>query len=67
MKQTPIPLLRELTPGVVVHRCVACRELVLVSELCGSESEALRCAAYLRRQSHFQSHVSPQSHNPAKK
>jgi len=42
-RQTPLPLLRYLTPNTLVARCVLCHELTLANELCQSEQEAYSC------------------------
>ena len=38
MRQTPLPLLRDLHPNVLVVRCAFCEELVLASECCAQPS-----------------------------
>ncbi len=40
---TPLPLLRDLTPNVLVVRCGLCQELVLASECCGDITLAPSC------------------------
>jgi len=34
VRKTPLPLLRDLAPDLLVLRCGQCRELVLLHELC---------------------------------
>lgn len=43
MRQTPLPLLRNLPADRLVVRCGLCHELVLVEECCGSPLEAPTC------------------------
>jgi hypothetical protein len=43
MRETPLPLLRDLKSGHVVNRCSFCRELVFLHEGCKDKSEAKRC------------------------
>lgn len=40
---TPLPLLRDLTPNVLVVRCGLCNELVLASECCSDITLAPSC------------------------
>jgi hypothetical protein len=42
MMQTPLPLLRDLSAGVVVQRCQHCAQLVLRSEHCPSADAAVQ-------------------------
>ena len=42
-RKTPIPLLRDLRPGIAVVRCQFCQELVLYFEACGATSEQATC------------------------
>lgn len=43
MRLTPIPLLRDLAPCVVISRCKLCGELVHEGERCESSNEASAC------------------------
>lgn len=43
VRKTPIPLLRDLQPNVLVIRCLQCGELVLFSELCQDPISASCC------------------------
>jgi hypothetical protein len=43
MRQTPIPLLRDLAPDVLVVRCGLCQQMVLASECCEDITQAPQC------------------------
>lgn len=43
MRETPLPLLRDLPPLVAVVRCYECYELVLLEEACRGADEARLC------------------------
>jgi hypothetical protein len=43
VRKTPLPLLRDLAPEVLVVRCGHCCELVLFDELCKHPLEAACC------------------------
>jgi hypothetical protein len=43
MRSTPVPVLRELAPGLPVIRCPHCARLTLAHELCATPAEASEC------------------------
>jgi hypothetical protein len=43
VRKTPLPLLRDLAPNVLVIRCQHCTELVVFDELCQAELESMCC------------------------
>lgn len=43
MRQTPIPLLRDLPHGCPIVRCPFCNELVMYRERCEAADEAKTC------------------------
>jgi len=42
-RQTPMPLLRNLAPNLLIVRCSLCFELTACHELCQSMEEAEKC------------------------
>lgn len=43
MRQTALPLLRDLVAGTLVQRCEFCRSFALGEEVCRSEEERQAC------------------------
>jgi hypothetical protein len=43
MRQTPLPLLRDLEPTVIVQRCAFCHCFAIGAEVCQAETERRHC------------------------
>lgn len=43
MRQTPLPLLRDLAPGALISRCEFCRSFAVGHEACQGSKEASQC------------------------